>query len=81
MLKVYFAEYAALGLITAIFASGLGWIVGWLVVTQVMHGDWSPAPVAAAATALGGAALTVVLGLGLTWKALGQPANRALRNF
>jgi putative ABC transport system permease protein len=81
MLKVYFAEYAALGLITAIFASGLGWIVGWLVVTQVMHGDWSPDPVAAAATALGGVALTVVLGLGLTWKALGQPANRALRNF
>jgi putative ABC transport system permease protein len=81
MLKVYFAEYAALGLITAIFASGLGWIVGWLVVTQVMHGDWSPDPVAAVATALGGAALTVVMGLGLTWKVLGQPANRALRNF
>lgn len=81
VLRVYFTEYALLGLVTAVFASGLGWIAGWLVVTQLMHGQWSPAPLAAALTALGGVVLTVALGLGLTWATLGQPAQRALRKL
>jgi putative ABC transport system permease protein len=80
VLAVYFAEYAAIGFVTAAFASALGSFAGWLAVTQVFDAAWVAAPVEAFWAAFGAVALTVILGLSQTWASLSQPAAPVLRH-
>lgn len=80
VLGAYLLEYGLLGLAAAAMAVGLGTIVAWAVVTQVMGFEWTFLPMAAVTTAL--VALGATLGLGLfgTWRALGAPSAPLLRN-
>lgn len=77
---VFLLEYGMLGLAAAGAAVGLGTVVAWAVVTQVMGFEWTFLPGAAVVTTL--VALTATLGLGLvgTWRALNTPAAPLLRN-
>jgi putative ABC transport system permease protein len=79
VLTAYLIEYGLLGLATAAIASVLGAIGGWLVVTTIMRADFVLLPTTIAVTAAACAALTIVLGLVGTWRALGQKAATVLR--
>ncbi|MCC7346255.1 MAG: ABC transporter permease, partial [Variibacter sp.] len=79
LLCAYALEYAALGVVTAAFGAVAGSFAAWFVIAEVMHFRfvWLPAPaVSAAAVAV---ALTVLLGLIGTLRALGQKAAPVLR--
>jgi putative ABC transport system permease protein len=78
--RAYLLEYALLGLVTAVVAGLIGWAVAWGVVTQVMKAPWIFLPWTLLATAVGGTALTVVLGLLGTWRALSERPAPALRH-
>ena len=80
IVHAYLIEYGLLGLITAVLAAILGTIIAYLFITRVMEGDWRLAPVTIAATALIGMALTLLIGLAGTWRALGQRPAQYLRN-
>lgn len=79
LMRMLLAEFAALGLATAIFALGAGAAAAFLVTTRIMgvdfHFDWA---VAAGAVAL---ALAVTVGIGLagTLRMLGRKAAPELR--
>ncbi len=79
VLAAYVAEYAILGLATAVVAAVAGTIASWAVVTFVMHAEWVFLPATVAATALISVAVTVTLGLAGTWRALSQNAMAVLR--
>ncbi len=78
--RAYLLEYALLGLVTAVVAGLIGWAVAWGVVTQVMKAPWIFLPWTMIGTAVGGTALTVVLGLLGTWRALSERPAPALRH-
>ena len=75
----YLAEYAILGVATAVIAAALGSAASWAVLTQVMNADWQATPAAALVISLGGVAVTVALGFVGTWRALGAKAAPVLR--
>ncbi|MDX2104115.1 MAG: FtsX-like permease family protein [Alphaproteobacteria bacterium] len=79
VLTAYLIEYGLLGLMTAVIASVLGGIGGWLVVTTVMRAEFVLLPWTIAVTAAACAALTILLGMIGTWRALGQKAAPVLR--
>lgn len=79
VLGAYAMEYLALGLGTAVIASGAGALAAWLVITQVMEAPWTFLPWTLAATVLGGAAATLGLGLLGTYSALSAKAAPVLR--
>ena len=81
LLAAYALEYAALGLVTAIFGVAAGSLAAALVVNEVMKFKfvWLPAPAFAAAFAA--LALTVGLGLIGTFSALGHRPAPVLRNL
>ncbi len=81
LLLAYGAEYAILGLATAIFATAAGAVAAWFVVENVMNFRFQFEPAAAALAALTAVVLTVVLGLIGTWRALGQKPAPVLRNL
>src|SRR5262245_5145650 len=79
IVHAYLIEYGLLGLITAVLAAILGTIIAYLFITRVMEGDWRFVPATIAATALIGMVLTLLIGLGGTWRALGQRPAQELR--
>jgi putative ABC transport system permease protein len=81
LLFAYGAEYAILGLATAIFATAAGAVAAWFVVENVMNFRFQFEPAAAGLAALTAVVLTVALGLIGTWRALGQKPAPVLRNL
>lgn len=81
LLLAYGAEYAILGLATAIFATAAGAVAAWFVVENVMNFRFRFEPAAAGIAALTAVVLTVALGLIGTWRALGQKPAPVLRNL
>jgi putative ABC transport system permease protein len=81
VLAAIVAEYAALGLVTALFAL----LAGGAAATGVLVGLMKVAPVFDLWASLGAVALALVLtvGLGLagTWRVLGAKAAPVLRNL
>jgi len=73
-------EFAALGLATALAAIVVGTIAAYLVVTRLMHLEWTFLPMVAIAVALGAMALTLAFGLVGTLAALRQRPLALLRN-
>ena len=80
LIGAFLVEYALLGLATAVIAGAVGTLAAWLVVTRVMHAEWSFLPATVVLVVALCAALTVCIGLVGTWRALGQKAAPLLRN-
>jgi putative ABC transport system permease protein len=80
VLAAFLLEYGLLGLVTALVASLLGATIAWVVVTRVLDLRWTLLPGAVGLTALGAAAITLLLGFAGTWRALAQKAAPLLRN-
>jgi putative ABC transport system permease protein len=78
--RAYLIEYGLLGLATAAIAAVLGTIAAYLVLTRVMHQEWTFLPLAVASTALLAALLTLAAGYAGTWRALAAKAAPFLRN-
>jgi putative ABC transport system permease protein len=79
VLKAYLIEYALLGLAAAVVAALIGGFAAWILVTRVMEAEWAMMPGRLGLTVLGSMALTVLLGLAGTWRALGRRAAPVLR--
>ncbi|KPF78582.1 ABC transporter permease [alpha proteobacterium AAP81b] len=75
------AEYGLLAAIVAGLALLLGGVAGWYVITQVFQLEWQPDWLPVAATVLAGGAVTVVLGLVGSWRALSARPNMVLRTL
>ena len=76
----YLLEYGALGLLTAIVGAGVGTAAAWGIVVHLMNSDWAFDAPAALSTALFCLAVTLLMGLYGTWRAMGQKAMPHLRN-
>jgi putative ABC transport system permease protein len=76
----YLIEHAILGFGTAAIAAGLGSAAAWGVTTRIMRIQWIWLPEVVAATAVGAAALALLLGLAGIWQALRQKAAPHMRN-
>jgi putative ABC transport system permease protein len=76
----FLIEHLLLGGATALVAAAVGTLAAWALVTQAMNSEWVflPAPLLAAATAT--LVLTVGFGFAGTWRALGAPPARHLRD-
>lgn len=81
LLTAYGAEYAILGVATAIFATAAGAVAAWFVVENVMNFRFQFEPAAAGIAALTAVVLTVALGMIGTWRALRQKPAPVLRNL
>ncbi len=79
IIKAYVAEYALLGMLTAIIALINGTIAHWIVMTKVLDGEWLFMPAAGLITVVVAVLATVGLGLFGTWRALSEPAAPLLR--
>ena len=73
-------EFAVLGLATALAAIVVGTIAAWLVVTRLMHLEWTFLPMVAISVAMGAMVLTLAFGLAGTLAALRQRPLALLRN-
>jgi len=78
--RAFLIEYGILGATTAALAAALGTLAAYLVLTRIMHQDWTFLPGALLSTALIATALTLGIGYAGTWKALGAKAAPFLRN-
>ena len=76
----YLLEYGALGLLTALIGTGVGWLTAWGIVVHLMKSDWAFDAPTAAITALACLAVTLTMGMLGTWRAMGQKAVPHLRN-
>lgn len=74
-------EFAALALILAAIAFGLGAASGWYVVVKVLELDWAPDWGVVGLTLMAGALVTLVLGLLGSLPALAARPARALRTL
>ncbi|GBD50582.1 ABC transporter permease [Methylopila sp. Yamaguchi] len=81
LLAAFAAEYALLGLVTAVFGLVVGSLAAWAVATEIMRIDFWFDPVGAGGAALVALVLTIVLGLVGTWRILGETPARHLRNL
>lgn len=79
LIAAFAAEYALLGLITAVFGLAVGSLAAWGVTEGIMGIDFAFDPLGAGAAALGALALTVTLGLAGAWRILGEKPARHLR--
>ncbi len=75
------AEYGLLALIVSGLALSLGGFAGWYVVTQILKLEWQPEWWPVVGTVLAGGAVTVVLGLAGSWRALSARPNAVLRDL
>ena len=75
------AEYGLLALIVAGLALLLGGVAGWYVITQVFKLEWQPEWAPVIGTVLAGGAVTVLLGLLGSWRALSARPNAVLREL
>lgn len=80
VLRAYAIEYALVGLLAAAIAIVVGWIAAYFVVTEIMAGEWTNLPSAAAITAVGGLVITVSIGLIGTYRALAHKPMPVLRS-
>jgi len=80
ILASYFMEFAFLGLGTAVVAAIVGTLAGFLVVTVGMEATWYFLPLTLVGTVLAATAITILLGLLGTWRALAQKAAPVLRS-
>jgi putative ABC transport system permease protein len=78
--RAFLIEYGLLGLATAAIAALLGTLAAYLVLTRVMHQDWTFLPAAVMVTALLATLLTLTAGYVGTWRALAAKAAPYLRN-
>ena len=76
----FLMEYGLLGLVTSVIALGIGSLAAYLVLTQVMELPFVFLPGAALGSAGIAVLVTLALGLGATWHALGRKAAPLLRN-
>jgi putative ABC transport system permease protein len=79
IITAHLIEYGSVGLIGALLAFGLGWLAAWGMVAGMMNASFYFAPGIAAATALGGVAATLLLGLAGAWQALAAKPAPLLR--
>lgn len=80
IMGAFLLEYGLLGLFTGLVGAGVGTLISWAVVDQIMNMTWSFVPLDAFLTVFGAIALTLVMGFLGTWRALGQKAGGHLRN-
>ena len=80
LIGAFVAEYAILGLATALFALAAGGLAGWFVVSRIMTLPWTLMPDVALMTVVIAVVTTVGFGLLGTWRVLGQKAAPILRN-
>jgi putative ABC transport system permease protein len=73
-------EYGFMGLATSLIALLLGSAAAFAFMRWVVESDFALLPGVALATAGLGAGLAILIGLGGTWRALGQKAAPLLRN-
>ena len=81
VLTVQALEYAFLSIILSVLALLLGLGGAWYVVTQLFGFEWRPDYATVLATLLGGAGLTMVIGLIGAWPILGARPAQALRQL
>lgn len=81
ILSSYAFEYAAIGLVAALFGVVAGTAAGWGVVTQVMRIDFVSDPTGAILAATAAIAVTVLFGLVGTIKILSKAPASHLRNL
>lgn len=79
VMLAYAAEYALLGLCAAGLASLIGSIAGYMTVTYLMRAEFVFMPAALLVTVAATVILTILLGLAMTWRVLGQKAAGLLR--
>lgn len=80
VLTAYVMEYGLLGLVTSLIAALIGTIIGYVVITQLMRGDFAFDAPSVLLTAVFSTVITISLGLIGTWSALSQKAAPLLRN-
>jgi putative ABC transport system permease protein len=81
LIGAYTIEYLLLGSATALFGVVSGSLAGWLIVAELMHLRFTWQPLPALAAALAAVAVTLILGLAGTVRALGQKPAFLLRNL
>jgi putative ABC transport system permease protein len=81
VLAVQALEYAFLSIVLSALALLLGLGGAWYVVTQLFTFEWRPDYVTVLATLLGGAGLTMAIGLIGAWPILGARPAQALRQL
>lgn len=79
ILASHLLEYAVVGLCGAALAYGLGLAAAWAIVARMMNAPFVPLAGTAAATALGGLLVTLLLGLLSGWRALDAKPAPLLR--
>ncbi|MBM3556815.1 MAG: FtsX-like permease family protein [Alphaproteobacteria bacterium] len=72
-------EFAILGLVAALLATGIGSIAAWAVLVPVMGSDFVFVPVAALVAAIAGLGVTLLLGFAGIYRALGRRPAPELR--
>ena len=80
LVLAYALEYGMLGLATALFGLLAGSGAAYFVITRIMKLGFSPDLASAASWALAAVVVAVGLGLGGTWRILGQKPARHLRS-
>ncbi len=81
ILSSYALEYAAIGLVSALFGVVAGALAGWGVVTQVMKIEFVSDPTGALLAATAAVGVTVLFGLAGTLKILSKAPASHLRNL
>ena len=75
------AEYGFLALIVSAVALLLGGFAGWYVIDQVFDLEWQPEWLPVIGVVLAGGAVTILLGLAGSWRALSARPNAVLREL
>lgn len=81
ILSSYALEYAAIGLVAAVFGVVAGTAAGWGIVTQVMRIEFASDPTGAILAATAAVSVTVLFGLVGTIKILAKAPASHLRNL
>jgi len=76
----FLLEHGLLGLVTAIVAAGIGTFAAYALVTGPMRSEWLFLPTPLAILLGLGVTLTLVIGFGGAWRALGAKPAAYLRN-
>ena len=79
ILRAYLLEYALIGLVTAVISLGLGSLVGYLVVAQVMDMNFTFLPVPMIITVGASLFVTITFGISSSFRALSIKPNEVLR--
>ncbi len=75
----YAVEYALVGLVAGVIGAGGGALLAWRVMTEGFEMSWRFQPAAVGAAVAGTALLTVLAGLGASWRALERRPIEVLR--